>query len=172
MDSKWAVFCFLTPNCPITTPCHFHYLPPLASPTSPLNQSQALSSQTWNTFILLINYNLPPLASPTPLFNQSQAPSSQTWNMLILLLNYNHVSFTPIVCLLFVCLYVYVCVCMCVYVHLCVCTVIYAWTTPSSCVDMHIFFFSTFFYDIHYLNVHVCILSVLFSTVSHRIGAL
>ena len=33
-------------------------------------------------------------------------------------------------------------------------------------------FLSAFFYNIHYLDVHVCIYSVLFSALGHRVGAL
>ena len=67
-----------------------------------------------------------------------------------------------------------VCVCMCVCERererVCVCVCVHSclrlYTTLSSCVD-----YLHFFYDIHYLNVIVHIQSVLFSTLSHRVGA-
>ena len=54
--------------------------------------------------------------------------------------NWVILSFTPTVCIPFVCTRVYACVC----------TVIYACTTLSSCVDVQILF--SFFYDIHISN--------------------
>ena len=55
-DYLWAVFCLLTHHH-IATPCLFLYLPPPASLVPFLHHSQALSPQTWNTILALINYN-------------------------------------------------------------------------------------------------------------------
>ena len=55
-----------------------------------------------------------------------------------------------------VCLHACICLCVCVGACACVYKIIYACARLSRCVNIHILF-SFFFYDIHYLDVQVCI---------------